>query len=216
MTTGHDPRTDALIERLAGEGAGMARAHRAFLPRLLAVAGLALLLAVLIVAMVFGLRADLAAHAASAFLQFKIIAMVSVVVAGLALVRVAGTPGARLSPALALVPGMAVLLAGIVLLDDQVSLSGVREVSVPVCLSAIVLAALPGLALLLLALRRATPTRPVFAGAMAGLLAGANGALAYALSCVNDGAAFVSVWYSLAILAVCAVGALVGRRALAW
>lgn len=209
-------QTDALIRRLADEAGTRLRPHHAFLPRLLVASGGSLALAVVVVAAAFGVRGDLAAHLSSSMYLFKAVAMACVVAAGLVLVRAAGTPGASMRAAASLGPALLVLLAGIVLLDDQVPLGGARAVSVPVCLLAIVLAALPGLALLLFALRRATPTRPTFAGGMAGLLAGSIGALAYTLSCVNDGAVFVSVWYSLAIVATGAIGALVGRRALAW
>jgi hypothetical protein len=65
-------------------------------------------------------------------------------------------------------------------------------------------------------LRRATPTRLSYAGGVAGLLAGSIGALAYTLACINDGTVFVSIWYSLAILLTSVIGALLGRRALAW
>lgn len=214
----HEQRmqTDALIRRLADDAGARPRRHRAFLPRLLVAAAGALALAMLVVAAAFGLRGDLAAHVPSAIYLYKAVAMACLVIAGLALVRAAGTPGASMRLAAALAPAVLVLFAGIVLLDDQVPLTGARAVSVPVCLLAIVLAALPGLALLLFALRRATPTRPAFAGGMAGLLAGSIGALAYTLSCVNDGAVFVTVWYSLAIVATAATGALVGRRTLAW
>src|SRR5690606_4881584 len=118
--------------------------------------------------------------------------------AGLALVRAAGTPGSAMRWPMMALP-VAVLIAGMVWIEDAVSVLGARSVSVPVCLAAIVLAALPGLAVLLIALRRATPTRPALAGSVAGLLAGSLGALAYTLSCVNDGALFVTLWYSLAI-----------------
>lgn len=209
-------QTDALIQRLAGEAGAAPRRHRALLPRLMAVTGISLALAVLVVAAVFGVRGDLATHISSPMYLYKAVAMASIAIAGLVLVRAAGTPGASMRPVAALVPAALALAAGFVLLDDMVPLAGARAVSVPVCLSAIVMAALPGLALLLRALRGATPTRPALAGGIAGLLAGSIGALAYTLSCVNDGALFVSVWYPLAILATSAIGALVGWRALAW
>ena len=192
-------QTDALIRRLADEAGTRLRPHHAFLPRLLVASGGSLALAVVVVAAAFGVRGDLAAHLSSSMYLFKAVAMACVVAAGLVLVRAAGTPGASMRAAASLGPALLVLLTGIVLLDDQVP---------PVCLLAIVLAALTGLALLLFALRRATPPRPTFAGGMAGLLAGSIGALAYTLSCVNDGAVFVSVWYSLAIVATCAIGTL--------
>jgi hypothetical protein len=66
------------------------------------------------------------------------------------------------------------------------------------------------------ALRTGASTRPTIAGATAGLLAGALGAAAYALACKNDGGLFVAIWYSASILIVAGLGAVFGRRALAW
>jgi hypothetical protein len=57
---------------------------------------------------------------------------------------------------------------------------------------------------------------PVRAGLAAGFLAGTIGGAAYAFACRNDGALFVAVWYGLAILIVSTLGALIGRRVLAW
>lgn len=52
--------------------------------------------------------------------------------------------------------------------------------------------------------------------AEAGLLAGSIGALAYTVACVNDGAAFVAIWYSASVVAAGCLGALAGPRWLAW
>ncbi|PSD28791.1 hypothetical protein C7E18_00315 [Stenotrophomonas maltophilia] len=54
------------------------------------------------------------------------------------------------------------------------------------------------------------------AGALCGLLAGALGALGYTVACVNDGAGFVTAWYSLAVLLIAALGSALGRRFLRW
>jgi hypothetical protein len=75
---------------------------------------------------------------------------------------------------------------------------------------------LPALAVILGVLRSRAPTRLVVAGATAGLLSGAVGATAYTLACKNDGALFVAVWNSAAILMMTGLGAAIGRRALAW
>lgn len=208
--------TDTLIRRLADDAGGPSRPRRLFFPRLLASTCLSLTLAVLVVAGVFGFRDDLATHASSMMFAFKLAATACIAIAGLALAYASGTPGLRIRVVMGLLPAAVVLASGLAVLDGGVTLLGVRQISVPVCLAAIVLSALPGLALLLLALRRATPTRPTLAGAMAGLLAGALGAMAYTLSCLNDGAGFVSLWYSLGILLSSAIGAMAGRRLLAW
>jgi hypothetical protein len=84
------------------------------------------------------------------------------------------------------------------------------------CLSLIPLLSLAPAACLLFALRRGAPARPGFAGAIAGLVAGAFGASLYALTCPDDSALFVATWYTIAIAVVTAVSALVGRRMLRW
>ena len=50
----------------------------------------------------------------------------------------------------------------------------------------------------------------------AGVLSGALAAMAYALTCPVDSAAFVATWYPLAIAACAALGALAGKLALRW
>jgi hypothetical protein len=89
-------------------------------------------------------------------------------------------------------------------------------VSVPSCVAAIVTLSLPGLASILAAMRQGVPARPAFGGAVAGMLAGAIGGAAYAIVCKNDGALFVALWYTVAMAIVTGVGALIGRKTLAW
>ena len=75
---------------------------------------------------------------------------------------------------------------------------------------------LPALAGTLWAVRGLAPTRPRVAGLAAGLLAGAVGALGYALSCPEVSITFVAVWYSLGIALVGGLGAALGPRVLRW
>jgi hypothetical protein len=70
--------------------------------------------------------------------------------------------------------------------------------------------------LIFLAARRLAPTRPMQAGAAAGLLTGALAATAYGLHCPESTAAFVASWYTLGMAGAAAGGALVGRFALRW
>jgi len=108
------------------------------------------------------------------------------------------------------------ILVGAVFDRSGFPLLGAHTLSVPTCVGAIILASLPALAVMLAAMRLGIPTRPGWAGGMAGILAGSLGALAYTLACINDGAAFVALWYSLAIAIMAAIGATAGRRVLAW
>lgn len=83
-----------------------------------------------------------------------------------------------------------------------------------VCLTAIPLMSLPLLAAALIGLRHGAPTRPVVAGAIAGLLSAGLAATLYASHCVDDSPLFVATWYTLATALVTAIGALVGSRVL--
>jgi hypothetical protein len=82
--------------------------------------------------------------------------------------------------------------------------------SSPMCLVRIIVLSLPIGAMLILAMRRAAPTRPMLAGAAAGLAAGGLGATLYGFFCTETAAPFVLLWYSAAL------GALIGGRALRW
>ena len=77
-------------------------------------------------------------------------------------------------------------------------------------------ASLPTFAALLCAMKSLAPTRLALAGASAGLVAGASGALVYALHCPELGAPFLGIWYPLGMLIPAAAGALVGPRLLRW
>jgi hypothetical protein len=74
----------------------------------------------------------------------------------------------------------------------------------------------PVFALAMWALRRLAPTRLMLAGAAAGLLAGGVGATVYGLACDETAATFTLTWYTLAIGLSAGLGALLGRRLLAW
>ena len=66
------------------------------------------------------------------------------------------------------------------------------------------------------ALRGLAPTNYRAAGAAAGVLAGAAGALGYSLHCPEASATFVATWYTLGILLTSLLGALVAPRVLRW
>lgn len=84
------------------------------------------------------------------------------------------------------------------------------------CLALIPLMSAGPLIAFLCALRRAAPTRPTLAGAVAGLAAAGLGASIYAFHCMDDSPLFLVVWYGAATLIVVAAGALLGRRFLRW
>ena len=85
-----------------------------------------------------------------------------------------------------------------------------------VCPLYIVGLSLPVLAGVMLVLRRMAPARPTIAGFAAGLFAGGTGAWVYTFHCGENGMMFLTLWYTLGILVVAALGALIGRFALRW
>jgi hypothetical protein len=215
------PNTDDLIRVLAEEAGGTAPAEAPFerLPFRLALP-ISLVTAVLsafaVVALVIGPRPELIDMALTWTFQFKVLAMLFLAGGAGLLVRNAAIPGLSTVPTRALLPAILFLLVGIAFDPSGFPLTGAKALSIPTCMGAIVLASLPALAIVLAGMRRGAPTRPVRAGALAGLLAGSFGGLAYTIACINDGAAFVAIWYTLAIVIVSAIGAALGPRLLSW
>jgi hypothetical protein len=85
-----------------------------------------------------------------------------------------------------------------------------------ICLTFIPLIGIGPLAVCLAVLRYGAPTRPVLAGAVAGVLAGGLAATFYAAHCFDDSPLFVATWYTIAIAILAALGALGGRLFVRW
>jgi hypothetical protein len=210
-------KTDDLIAMLA-TGAGPAApvsAGRAFAPVLLAglAASIAISLAVrgLVPAQMWG----------GAALWTKLVYAAALALACVWLTVKLGRPAARRGrPLLAVgVIVATMLLAGLVAAAGVAPSQRLRFVmgsTALVCPWAIPVLALPTLAGLLWVLREAAPTQPARAGFSAGLLAGAVGALGYALSCDELSTGFIAVWYSAGIVLSGGLGALLGARLLRW
>jgi hypothetical protein len=84
------------------------------------------------------------------------------------------------------------------------------------CMRMIPLLAAPILAALIVALRAGAPLHPGLTGALAGAVSAGIAALLYSSHCPDDSPLFVATWYPLATLICMGVGALAGRRFLAW
>ena len=76
--------------------------------------------------------------------------------------------------------------------------------------------AAPILAALIVALRAGAPLHPALTGALAGAASAGVAALLYASTCPDNSPLFVATWYPLGTLICMGVGALAGRRFLAW
>lgn len=210
--------TDTVIRRIAREaGAPAGRAPMRLETALLLAALVALGLAVALVLLAYGIQPDLPATVTGAPFHHKIASMLTLACGGVLLVASAGRPGASRLWVAALLPGLALLAYGAIADHSAYPFLGRSGISVPSCLGVIILLSIPALAIIMTVLRATgIITRPAFAGAVAGVLAGTLGAAAYALACRNDGGLFVAVWYSAAIIAIALLGAAAGRRTLAW
>ena len=85
-----------------------------------------------------------------------------------------------------------------------------------VCPWRIVVLGLPILLGAILALRRFAPRNPTLAGFAAGIMAGGAGAWVYSFACAETGMMFLALWYTLGIVIVGVIGAVLGRFLLRW
>jgi hypothetical protein len=211
-------RTDDLIGQLS---AGLEPVKSGAVARLLtgaAVAGLAG--SVLVLLVLIGPRHDLSGAMTHPGMWIKLAYTFAIAAFGLWLVERAGRPGAEMTrPALFLaLPLLAIaLLAGLQMSVPGADWTGlVMGHSSRVCAALVTLTALPTLAATFWALRKLAPTRLTLAGAGAGLFAGAAGAFVYCFHCTEEAAPFIAIWYSLGIVVVTGLGALLGRSLLRW
>ena len=182
------------------------------------IAGFAGSLAVLLIAL--GVRPDIIAALATWRFDLKWVVTLTLAIAATWLALQLSKPTAKLQYAarLLLLPAMVLIAAVISELATIPSSAWLARMGTngSMCVVNIIfLSALP-FAALLFALREGAPASPAFAGAAAGLLAGAVAAAAYVLHCTEDSPLFVAVWYVLAIGLVTLVGLLLGRHVLRW
>lgn len=212
-------KTEALIERLSERAAPVdARAGL----RLLALgtaAGVAASLALMWLWL--GIRPDLAAAMGTSAYWMKFFYTLVLALAGFWTVERLARPGAssRAQMILEALPFAAIAALALMRLAEapaDARMALVMGSSSQLCPWRIVLLALPICAGALWGLRRLAPTRPMIAGAAAGLLAGAAGAFVYAFHCDESAAPFVAVWYSVGIAVVGLIGAAAGRLLLRW
>ena len=171
--------------------------------------------------LVFGLRPELAQMAALPMFWGKLVFAAALAAAGLALLRRMARPGMALGHAalwLALPP--LVLWAMALWALSQVSAAermplilGSTWRTCPFNIAAL---SVPAFVAGFWALKGAAPTRLVWTGAGAGLLAGALGALVYALHCPEMATPFLAVWYVAGMAIPTALGAVLGPRLLRW
>jgi hypothetical protein len=211
-------RTDDLIAQLSS---GLEPVKRGAVGRLLLGAALlGILGSVAVMLGLIGLRHDFARAIVSFGMWTKLVYTFVIAGLGFWLVERMGRPGAEMTRPLQLlaIPLLAILLLSVLQMSAP-SADMPRLVlghSSRVCAFLVTMTALPTLAATFWALRKLAPTQLTLAGAGAGLFAGAVGAFVYSFHCTEGAAPFIAIWYSLGILAVTALGALLGPRLLRW
>ncbi len=168
-----------------------------------------------------GVRPDIAAASLTGMFWMKFAYTLGLGLSGALAVLSLGRPGGRASRAFAAAAGVFGLLAVIALYRYLTAPIPIRHDlmmghSAMVCPRYIATISLPVLGAILWALRGMAPTRPMLAGAAAGLMAGGVGAFVYAFYCNESAAPFVVIWYTLGVAISGAVGAALGRFTLRW
>ena len=212
-------KTDDLVKLLA---AGVAPVPADAVGRRFAVAmGWGLPGAVLLLLVTLGIRTDLAQAAGELMFWLKPAFAACLALAGLIATERLARPGMRLGLVWAALatPVLALWLVATVMLINAAPAHRADLIlgdTWKECPFNIAFISLPLFAATLWALKGLAPTRLAIAGASAGLLAGALGALVYALHCPESTAPFLAVWYVLGIAIPTLAGAVLGPRLLRW
>lgn len=212
-------KTDELVELLAqGE---VAVDPQAPMRRAAAALGLALVVSVALMAAVLGVLPQLREYLGEPMFWAKAAFALTLAAAAALTVRRLARPGVPLGRAGAVIaaPVLAMwLLAAIALLRAAPGERGalVFGQTWADCPTNIAMLSAPVFVASLWGLKGYAPTRLRLAGAAAGLLAGATGAVVYTLHCPELAAPFLAVWYLLGMLIPTALGALIGPRVLRW
>lgn len=168
-----------------------------------------------------GPRPDIAAAAETFRFLFKFLVTITLAASAFGCVRALSRPGETWRKSilcLAAAPifiTIAVVVELFTLPPDTWAATLIGKNNI-VCLTYILFTGLGPLAIFLWTLHYSAPTRPVLAGAVAGLLAGGIAATFYAAQCTDDSPLFVATWYTIAIAVLAILGALGGRRFARW
>ncbi len=212
-------KTDELVSLLAA-GAAPVPTH-AVGRRFAAALGWGVSGALLLLTLTLGVRADLAQAASEWMFWMKPAFAAGLALAGFCASERLARPGMRLGRVWAALAAPVLLLwlaAAAALLDAAPAQRPdlIFGSTWKYCPFNIALISLPLFAATLWAMKGLAPTRLALAGAGAGLLAGALGALVYALHCPESAAPFLGIWYVLGIAIPTLAGAALGPRVLRW
>jgi hypothetical protein len=209
-------KTDDLIRAMTADaGKPPVSMRRVWLVAL----GGAILIAAAVFALFLGPRPDIAAAAETSRFLFKFVVTAALFASAIPVLRSLARPAdAAPFPLMLAAPSLLLLAIALelVALPQAQWRPALVGTNAFYCLTLIPLLGLGPLAAMLAALKRGAPTSPVLAGAVAGLAAGGLAAIFYAAYCTDDSPLFVATWYSLAVLMLTVLGAVVGRTVLRW
>jgi len=212
-------KTDELIAALASRADAVE--PRALQRRYAMALGWGAFGAMLLMAILLGVRPDLVEAARLPMFWVKLAFPAALFAGALLAVTRLSRPGVRLGrvPGALAAPVLAMWLLGAIVL--LAAAPGERSELVlghswSSCPFTIALLSVPLFGAALWAMQGLAPTRAALAGGAAGLLAGAGGALVYALYCPEMAAPFIGIWYLLGMLIPAVLGALLGARLLRW
>jgi len=211
-------RTDDLIKALDADARSKAMPLRSVW---WVAAAAAAVIAAVVFFLTIGPRPDIMVAMHTMRFLAKFVFTIVLAVTAFGLIRALSTPGASTVRAVAWMAAAPVLVAVAVVLElfmvPEV-MWGTRMVgtNMMICMGFIPLIGIGPLAIFLWVLRYGAPTRPVLAGAVAGLLAGGLSATFYAAHCFDDSPLFVATWYTIAIIVLAAIGGLGGRLFVRW
>jgi hypothetical protein len=210
-------KTDQLIDLLA-RGVEPAERPR-WLRRLALTLFVGLAVAVVIVALWFGVRPDLGAARMPVMMKamFAAAAAAAMLPMAMRLMKPGRPLGWRIG-AVFLFLGVCVVATVVALMGEapEERMNAWMGGGFPWCVVIVPILAAPTAAGLLWLMRAFAPTRLTLAGAAIGALSGGIGAMAYAMYCPVDSVAFVTTWYVVAIALCAALGAVIGARILRW
>lgn len=210
-------KTELLIARLAENPAPLEKTSTLFAKWI----GGGVLLAFVLTWAVLGFRHDMPQAMGDWRYWAKFAYTLALAIAGFVIVERLARPGTSPGHHLLLVAATLVLAASGAL-GQWLNATEVAQArlffghSYRVCPFLIVLVSAPIFAAVIAAMRQMAPTRPIAAGAAAGLFAGAAGAWVYGFHCNESALVFVSIWYTAGIAAVTLIGAVTGRWLLRW
>jgi len=168
-----------------------------------------------------GLRTEATGPSHLSFLAIKLLFMLSLIGTGTVLLIKLIRPGqdGRKLFRFMFLPFLAAGFAGVVALALEPSAAWDRMIlgtQWATCVFCIPLFAIVPFAVLIWALRKGAPINLERTGAIAGLVAGALGATAYAFHCPDDSLPFMAIWYGAMVVLCAWIGAKLGPRLLRW